>query len=158
MVADGRAVRRVRAMSEIVTKDLIIASGAETTREQAIREAGNLLLKADAVTPAYVEAMQERERSISTYMGSYLAIPHGTNNSKQAIRHSAVSLVRYASPIDWGGNEVRIVVGIAGVDNEHLGILSKIAVIFSDEDEAQKMLDATTVDELYQLLEDVNAD
>ncbi len=145
-------------MSEIVTKDLIIASGAATTRDEAIREAGNLLLKADAVTPAYVEAMQERERSISTYMGSYLAIPHGTNEAKQAIRHSAVSLVRYASPIDWDGNEVRIVVGIAGVDNEHLDILSKIAVIFSDEDEAQKMLDATTVDGLYQLLEDVNAD
>jgi mannitol PTS system EIIA component len=145
-------------MSEIVTKDLIIASGAATTRDEAIREAGNLLLKAGAVTPAYVEAMQERERSISTYMGNNLAIPHGTNTAKEAIRHSAVSLVRYANPIDWDGNEVRIVVGIAGVDNEHLGILSKIAIIFSDEDEAQKMTDATTVDELYQLLGDVNAD
>jgi PTS system mannitol-specific IIA component len=53
---------------------------------------------------------------------------------------------------------VRIVVGIAGVNDEHLGILSKIAIIFSDEGEAQKMLDATTVDELYQLLGEVNAD
>jgi PTS system mannitol-specific IIA component len=145
-------------MSDIVTKDLIIASGAATSKEGAIREAGNLLLKADAVTPAYVEAMLERERSITTYMGSYLAIPHGTNQSKEAIKHSAVSLVRYANPIDWDGNEVRIVVGIAGVDNEHLSILSKIAIIFSDVVEAQKMADATTVDELYQLLGDVNAD
>jgi PTS system mannitol-specific IIA component len=125
-------------MSEIVTKDLIIASGSATTRDEAIREAGNLLLKADAVTPAYVEAMQEREQSISTYMGSYLAIPHGTNASKEAIRHSAVSLVRYESPIDWDGHQVRIVVGIAGVDNEHLAILSKIAIIFSDEAEARR--------------------
>ena len=145
-------------MSDIVTKDLIIASGAATTRDEAIREAGNLLLKADAVTPAYVEAMVERERSITTYMGSYLAIPHGTNESKETIKHSAVSLVRYVNPIDWGGNEVRIVVGIAGVNNEHLSILSKIAIIFSDEVEAKKMLDAATVDELYQLLGDVNAD
>lgn len=145
-------------MNEIVTKDLIIASGAATTRDEAIREAGNLLLKADAVTPAYVEAMLERERSITTYMGSYLAIPHGTNVSKEAITHSAVSLVRYVNPIDWDGNEVRIVVGIAGVDNEHLAILSKIAIIFSDEAEAKKMLEATTVDELYQLLGDVNAE
>ena len=144
-------------MSEIVTKDLILASGSATTKEEAIREAGNLLLKADAVTPAYVEAMLERERSITTYMGSYLAIPHGTNVSKEAIRHSAVSLVRYVDPIDWDGHEVRIVVGIAGVNNEHLGILSKIAIIFSDEVEAKKMLEATTVDELYQLLGDVNA-
>jgi PTS system mannitol-specific IIA component len=145
-------------MSEIVTKDLIIASGAATTKDEAIQEAGNLLLAADAVTPAYVDAMQERERSISTYMGSYLAIPHGTNESKETIKHSAVSLVRYVNPIDWDGNEVRIVVGIAGVNNEHLSILSKIAIIFSDEVEAKKMLDATTVDELYQLLGDVNAD
>ncbi len=145
-------------MSDIVTKDLILASGAATTRDEAIREAGNLLLKADAVTPAYVEAMVERERSITTYMGSYLAIPHGTNESKETIKHSAVSLVRYVNPIDWDGNEVRIVVGIAGVNNEHLSILSKIAIIFSDEVEAKKMLDATTVDELYQLLGDVNAD
>jgi len=145
-------------MSDIVTKDLILASGAATTRDEAIREAGNLLLKADAVTPAYVEAMVERERSITTYMGSYLAIPHGTNESKETIKHSAVSLVRYVNPIDWDGNEVRIVVGIAGVNNEHLSILSKIAIIFSDEVEAKKMLKATTVDELYQLLGDVNAD
>jgi len=145
-------------MSETVTKDLIIASGSATTRDEAIREAGNLLLKADALTPAYVDAMVEREGSITTYMGSYLAIPHGTNESKETIKHSAVSLVRYVNPIDWDGNEVRIVVGIAGVNNEHLGILSKIAIIFSDEVEAKKMLDATTVDELYQLLGDVNAD
>jgi PTS system mannitol-specific IIA component len=37
-------------MSDIVTRDLIIASGAATTRDEAIREAGNLLVKADAVT------------------------------------------------------------------------------------------------------------
>jgi PTS system mannitol-specific IIA component len=145
-------------MSEILTKDLISASGAATTKDEAIREAGNLLLAADAVTPAYVEAMAEREKSISTYMGSFLAIPHGTNESKESIKHSAVSLVRYENPVDWDGNEVRIVVGIAGVNNEHLSILSKIAIIFSDEVEVKKVLDATTVDELYGLLGDVNAD
>jgi mannitol PTS system EIIA component len=102
--------------------------------------------------------MAERERSISTYMGSYLAIPHGTNEAKDAIKHSALSLVRYPNSIDWDGNEVRIVVGIAGVNDEHLGILSKVAIIFSDPDEAQKMLDASSVDELYQLLGDVNAE
>jgi PTS system mannitol-specific IIA component len=145
-------------MTDIVTKDLIVASGTATTRDAAIQEAGDLLVKADAVTPAYVEAMHEREKTVSTYMGSYLAIPHGTNEAKGDIRHSALSLVRYPNPIDWNGNEVRIVVGIAGLNNEHLSLLSKIAIIFSDPDEAQKMFDATTVDELYDLLGDVNAD
>jgi PTS system mannitol-specific IIA component len=145
-------------MSDIVTKDLIVASGNATTRDEAIREAGDLLVKADAVTPSYVDAMHEREKTVSTYMGAYLAIPHGTNEAKESIKRSALSLVRYPTPIDWNGNEVRIVVGIAGLNNEHLGLLSKIALIFSDETEAQKMFDAATVDELYDLLGDVNAD
>lgn len=146
-------------MSEILTRDLIIASGTATTKEDAIREAGGLLVKAGAVSPDYVDAMAERERTVSTYMGNYLAIPHGTNEAKGNIERSAISLVRYARPIDWGnGNPVRIVAGIAGVNNEHLGILSKIAIIFSDEDEAKKLLDAPDADGIYDMLEGVNAE
>ncbi len=145
-------------MREILTRDLIVASGAARSKEEAIREAGALLVSSDAVTPAYVDAMLEREQKVSTYMGSSLAIPHGTNEAKDSIQHSAVCLVRYDSPIDWGQGEVQIVVGIAGVNDEHLSILSKIAILFSDPDEAQKMVDATTVDELYGLLQAVNAD
>ncbi|WP_448060918.1 PTS sugar transporter subunit IIA [Cellulomonas hominis] len=145
-------------MTEILTRDLIIASGTARTKDEAIQEAGDLLVASGAVDPEYVDAMRERERSISTYMGSYLAIPHGTNEAKASIRHSAVSIVRYEQPIDWDGGEVRIVVGISGLNDEHLGILSKIAVIFSDPDEAKKMLDATTVDEIFGVLAAVNAD
>lgn len=145
-------------MGEILTREMIVAAGSATTRDDAIREAGALLVKEGAVTPAYVDAMYEREKLVSTYVGSWLAIPHGTNEAKEDIKRSAISLVRYADPIDWNGHEVRIVAGIAGLNNEHLGILSKIAIIFSDQDQAQKMLDATTVEDLYQLLESVNVD
>ena len=145
-------------MTGILTRDQIVAAGTATTRNDAIREAGDLLLSTGAVTPEYVDAMAERERAVSTYMGNYLAIPHGTNESKTSITRSAMSLVRYAEPIDWGGHEVRIVVGIAGLENEHLGILSKIAVLFSDMEQAQAMADATSIDELYRLLNSVNAE
>ena len=93
---------------------------------------------------------------MSTYMGNYLAIPHGTNAAKDAIVRSALCLVRYDEPIDWAGNPVRVVVGIAGVNDEHLGILGKIAVIFADEDEVRRVLDATTADELYDIVQRVN--
>lgn len=144
-------------MSGVLSKELIVADGTARTFGEAIREAGELLVRAGAVDPAYVDSMEERERTMSTYMGNFLAIPHGTNESKSTIHRSALSLVRYAEPIDWGGRgEVHIVVGIAGVEDEHLEMLSKIAVVFSDEDDAAKMRDATTVDELYDLLESVN--
>jgi PTS system mannitol-specific IIA component len=117
-----------------------------------------MLVGAGAVEPAYVDAMFDRENTVSTYMGNYLAIPHGTNEAKDTILRSALAIARYDAPIDWDGNEVRFAIGIAGRNNEHLGILSKIAIVFSDEDEVEKLLAAGSSEELFQLLGDVNAD
>lgn len=142
----------------ILTVENIVAKGSATTKDEAIREAGALLVSAGAVKPEYVDAMLEREASVSTYMGNFLAIPHGTNEAKDAITRSALSLVRYDNPIDWGGEEVRFAVGIAGLNNEHLEILSKIAVVFSDEDEVAKLIAAADANELFALLEEVNAE
>lgn len=136
----------------------VVAAGTATTRDEAIREAGALLVAAGAVKQEYVDSMFERENSVSTYMGNFLAIPHGTNDAKESIVRSALSLVRYAEPIDWDGQPVKFAVGIAGLNNEHLEILSKIAVIFSDEDEVQKLIDAGTQDEIFALLQEVNAE
>ena len=94
---------------------------------------------------------------MSTYMGNYLAIPHGTNEGKGAIITSALSFVRYETPIDWGGNEVRFVVGIAGKDGGHMDVLSKIALVFSDEERVGALLVAATPRDVLELLGDVNA-
>jgi mannitol PTS system EIIA component len=143
-------------MSEVLTQSHIKVPGEARTKDGAIREAGQLLVDAGAVSPAYVDAMFEREKSVSTYMGNFLAIPHGTNEAKDTITRSAISVVRYDEPIDWNGNDVRFAVGIAGVENGHLEILGKIAVVFSDSDEVDKLLAARSGDELYQLLQAVN--
>jgi PTS system mannitol-specific IIA component len=143
-------------MSEILTLNQIKVPGKATTKDEAIQEAGQILVDAGAVTAAYVDAMYEREKSVSTYMGNFLAIPHGTNEAKDAIKASALSVVRYDTPIDWDGNEVRFAVGIAGLNNGHLEILGKIAVIFSDMDEVDKMIAAGSADEVYELLNAVN--
>ena len=142
----------------ILTLQNVVAQGSATTKDEAIREAGALLVAAGAVKPEYVDAMLEREASVSTYMGNFLAIPHGTNEAKDAITRSALSLVRYDTPIDWDGDEVRFAVGIAGLNNEHLEILSKIAIVFSDEDEVAKLVNAADANELFTLLEEVNAE
>jgi mannitol PTS system EIIA component len=145
-------------VSDILGPSHVRVPGTATTKDDAIREAGQILVDAGAVSPAYVDAMFEREKSVSTYMGNFLAIPHGTNEAKDAITRSAISVVRYDTPIDWDGNEVRFAVGIAGVENGHLEILGKIAIVFSDSDEVDKLLAAQSAEDLYQLLQAVNED
>ncbi|TKV56336.1 PTS mannitol transporter subunit IIA [Nakamurella flava] len=145
-------------MSDILSPAQIKVPGTATSKDEAIREAGQILVDAGAVSPAYIDAMFERERSVSTYMGNFLAIPHGTNEAKEEISKSALSVVKYDPPIDWDGNEVRFAVGIAGYEGGHLEILSKIAIIFSDEDEVAKLVQAQSSQELYGMLDSVNED
>lgn len=133
-----------------------IHSGS-VSREDAMKEAADILQAAGAVTNAYFDAMQQREESVSTYMGNELAIPHGTNETKHTILDSALSFVRYDGGVDWDGNPVTFVVGIAGKGDEHLDILSQIALLFSDDDEVAKLKQAQTPEELYALLSAVNA-
>ncbi|MFT3798412.1 PTS sugar transporter subunit IIA [Microbacterium sp.] len=132
-----------------------IHSGS-VSKEDAMREAADILEAAGAVTSAYFDAMQQREQAVSTYMGNELAIPHGTNETKNAILDSALSFVRYDGGVDWDGERVTFVVGIAGKGDEHLEILSQIALIFSEEDEIARLKSAQTPEELFGLLSAVN--
>ena len=107
-------------MSDVLSREAIVLGGQATDRDAAITEAGRLLVASGAVDEAYVDAMHERETSVSTFMGNGLAIPHGTNEAKALIRHTAISFVRYDEPIDWKGSPARYVVGIAGAGDDHL--------------------------------------
>ncbi|MGO2049555.1 MAG: PTS sugar transporter subunit IIA [Microbacterium sp.] len=126
------------------------------TQEQALQEATDILVSAGAVTPAYVDAMRLREQTVSTFMGNGLAIPHGTNETKESILASGLSVVRYDGGVDWAGDQATFVIGIAGQGDEHLEILSQIAILFSDEDDVAKLNAAQSPDELFELLSAVN--
>ncbi len=141
----------------VLLRESVILDGKARDRDSAIDEAGQLLLDRGAVDMSYVHAMHEREESVSTYMGSFLAIPHGTNDAKEHIMHSAVSIIRYPEGIDWGGKQVKFVVGVAGLNNEHLHILSSIAKIFTNKAQVAQLEEATTVEEVLELFGKVNA-
>ncbi len=100
--------------------------------------------------------MHDREKSVSTYMGNFLAIPHGTNEAKGLIKSSAISVVRYPDGIDWNGNPVKFVIGIAGANDEHLELLSKIAEVFLDTEAVAALEKAGTREEIADTFKGMN--
>ncbi|KRE83286.1 PTS mannitol transporter subunit IICBA [Arthrobacter sp. Soil764] len=153
----GAAAASANGSSDILARESVVMRGSATTRDAAIDEAGRLLLARGAVDEGYIAAMHEREESVSTYMGSFLAIPHGTNAAKDHIRKSAVSVIRYPEGIDWNGKQVKFVVGVAGINNEHLHILSSIAKVFTNKEQVARLEAATSEDEVLELFGKVNA-
>lgn len=141
----------------ILTLDRVRIHAGPATQDEALREAADLLVAAGAVTTDYLDAMRTREKTVSTFMGNGLAIPHGTNEAKEAVLGSALSVVRYDGGVDWDGETATFVVGIAGRDGEHLEILSQIAILFSDDDDVARLNAAATPADLFALLSGVNS-
>lgn len=136
----------------VLDADSIVLAGTATNRDDAITEAGRLLVDCEAVDPSYVDSMHERESSVSTFMGNGLAIPHGTNDAKGSIRRTAMSFVRYPEPVDWNGKPVEFVVGIAGAGQDHMALLTKIAHVFLDKDQVERLRTARSREEIQAVL------
>ncbi len=152
-VAGGAAPAADESLgSSLLAPESIVLNGSGSTRAEAITQAGELLVASGAVDASYVDSMHEREESVSTYMGNFLAIPHGTNEAKPTIRRTAISFVRYPEGIEWKGKEVKFVLGIAGAGNDHLKLLGKIAEIFLDADQVARLEAATTPNEVLDIL------
>ncbi|MFF2887212.1 PTS sugar transporter subunit IIA [Paenibacillus sp. NPDC057967] len=132
----------------ILTTNTIILNASVADKFEAIRLAGQLLVDAGHVPAAYVDKMIEREQVSSTYLGGGLAMPHGTNDSKSLIQSTGISVVVLANEVDFGGEAARLVIGLAAVGDEHLELLSSLAVLVSDEDDMERILNASSKEEL----------
>lgn len=128
-------------------------NASATGRDDAIRQCGEALLAVGAVEEAYIDTMIERERSISTYVGEGVAIPHGTLAAKDAVRHDAISVVRFPAGVDWDGDRVTVCIGIAARGNGHVALLAQLAEILMEPDQAQALREATEVAEVVRLLQ-----
>ena len=153
--AEAAPQRAIEPAAEVLAESSVVLSGTATDAASAITEAGNLLVAAGGVDASYVDAMRDREKLVSTYMGNFLAIPHGTNEAKDSVHRSTISFVRYPAGIEWNGNPVKFVVGIAGENNTHMDILQKIAITFSDLEQVKRLEEATSVQQVIDILGEV---
>lgn len=122
----------------------------------AITQVGRKLLELGAVEPGYLDAMHERERSVSTYLGEGVAIPHGTEASRQFVKRTALAILQFPDGVDWDGNDVRLCVGIAARGSEQVGILSSLARILMDGEQVRQLREAPDAETILRLLNDVD--
>lgn len=142
---------------QILTVDNIQLNVTLSSKEEAIRKTGQILVDKGYVEESYIEKMLAREELTSTYMGNFVAIPHGTEDSKDFVKHSGISIIQAPEGVDFGGgNIVKVLIGIAGKNNEHLDILSNIAIVCSEEENIEKIVQAKTKEDIVNLFSEVN--
>lgn len=135
--------------------EAILLNQQFTTKQDAIEATGQALYQRGFVQQAYIETMHERDRLTSTYIGNRVAIPHGTDGSQQFINESGLVILQVPEGVSFDGNQVNLLIGIAGVDNQHLELLSKIAIVCSEVANVETMVNATSAAEIVALFEGV---
>ena len=123
-------------------------------REDAIRASGELLVRLGCVDEPYVDAMVERDKLTSVYLGMGVAIPHGTGDAKDSVKKTGVVFQQYPQGIDFDGEKAYLVFGIAGRGEEHLEVLANICKILEDDAVVEKLKTTTDVDWVLSVLAD----
>ncbi|MBI0029711.1 PTS mannitol transporter subunit IICBA [Gilliamella sp. B14384G15] len=139
---------------KLTEKDIFLGLTAQN-KEEAIRFAGQKLVDNDYVKPVYIEAMLERERLTSTYLGESIAVPHGTIEAKESVINTGIVFCQYPAGVKFGeeaDDKAKIVIGIAARNNEHLDVIAKLTNALDDPNIIAKLSSTTRFDEVLAIL------
>jgi mannitol/fructose-specific phosphotransferase system IIA component len=139
-------------MLSVLDRANIVTGLPSEPHEAAIRRAGQLLVDGGYVQPSYVEGMIRRDAGFSVAIGNAIAIPHGQEADKQAIDHTGLVVLTYPDGLDWNGEKVKLVIGIAAKGDEHVEFLGQICEAFDEEAKVDAAVAAGDPDILYRLL------
>ncbi|WP_040158945.1 PTS sugar transporter subunit IIA [Nigerium massiliense] len=145
-------------MSEAVLRDEAVRLGqAAASKQEAIQACGEALVATGLVEPAYIEGMFVREEQISTYMGEGFAIPHGTNQCRVNVLQPVIGYLQFPQGVDWDGHQVTVCIPIASGSDAHMGILSALAGVLSDPENAERLRTTSDPAEVHRILSTVRA-
>lgn len=139
---------------KLTEKDIFLGLTAQN-KEEAIRFAGQKLVDNGYVKPVYIEAMLERERLTSTYLGESIAVPHGTIEAKESVINTGIVFCQYPAGVEFGeeaDDKAKIVIGIAARNNEHLDVIAKLTNALDDPNIIGKLSSTTHFDEVLAIL------
>ncbi|MBK0033128.1 PTS mannitol transporter subunit IICBA [Erwinia sp. S43] len=138
-----------------LTASNVFLGNHASDKEQAIRFAGEQLVKGGYVEPEYVEAMLEREKLTPTYLGESIAVPHGTIAAKDRVLKTGVVFCQYPEGVRFGEEEddiARLVIGIAARNNEHIQVITSLTNALDDDSVIARLATTTSVQEVLDLL------
>ena len=138
----------------LLKKEDILLKQNYPDKKAAITAAGEKLVQRGYVAESYVEKMIERDTITTTFIGNMVAIPHGTDDSKHMIHKSGIVILQVPEGVEFEGNQVKLIIGIAGRGNEHLEMLSQIALVCSDIEKVEQLVSANSEMEMIELFKE----
>lgn len=143
-------------VSEILSKEFIIADLNSTDKESAINELIDLFINDPRVDDIQKvrQAVLDREKIMSTGVGKGFAIPHGKTDS---VKEIIAAFGRKKDGIEYDaldGNPVNLIFLLVGRDtmiSAHIKLLSRVSRMMNKDDFRLRLLNAETSEEIMNV-------
>jgi mannitol PTS system EIIA component len=120
-------------------------------KEDAIRQAGDLLVSSGCVAPEYVAGMLARETTMSTYLGGGVSIPHGQYENRSHIYETGISIAQFPQGVTWEDDaKAYLVIGIAASSDDHIDVLARLAEVVEDEALIKRLAITDNPEEIFE--------
>ena len=137
---------------DVLPESAVRVGASASDSDAAIDLVGGMLVESGCVTRDYVAEMRARERIVSTYLGNGIALPHGTTDGRTAVQRTGLAVVQFPHGVPWGEERAYLVIGLAALAEEHIGVLSRLATILGDEALCRRLAVTTDANEIYRTL------
>ncbi len=124
--------------------------------EEAVIEAGKLLLKSEKIEERYIEAMIKTVKEMGPYivMAPGIAMPHGRPDS--GVLELGVSVISLENGINFGSSEfdpVKLIFAICAKENKsHIELLQDLSYILDDDDLLEEVKKCTSKKDLIDTI------
>lgn len=124
-------------IEKLLTEEAIDINIKADNWEDAVVEAGKLLLKNNKIEEKYIEAMIETVKEMGPYivMAPGIAMPHGRPDS--GVLDLGISVISLKEAVNFGSSEfdpVKLVFAICAKENKsHIELLQDLSYILDDE-------------------------
>lgn len=136
-----------------LTPNDVRLDASASNKVEAIRLVAKALADNGLTTPDYVEGMLQREAQSATYLGSGIAIPHGTTQTRHLVQKTGVQVMHFPDGVEWNeGQKAYVVIGIAAKSDEHLEILRQLTRVLADDSVALALRTVNSPTSLIALL------
>ncbi|MFV0552849.1 MAG: PTS sugar transporter subunit IIA [Anaerorhabdus sp.] len=143
-------------LSNYLTRDVVDLNVNVQNAEEAIRYAGELLVKSNLIKPAYVDEMVDTYRNLGPYivLAPHIAMPHSKPSDN--VMKPCLSFCRLQQPIRFNHTEndpVHFVFALAGNDEfGHMALLQSLGKFLMDEENVKKLYTIHDFDGLIEIL------
>ncbi len=132
---------------------LIRLQASPATKQEAIRQAGQLLVGNGNIEAGYVSSMLSREKVNNTYLKNGIAIPHGMPQDRNLIKQTGISVVQVPKGVTWNpGETATLVVGLAANSTEHLDALRRLTRLLRDQEQIALLSQTTDPRDIIEAL------